>query len=97
MPNVMKNPALTFRIPKGLFRPDAGKLYFLLIMQGQRCLSRYSDSLRAGESELPNPAESRGVSFLQHIQTIHLYAMSRLRMSGVLPLLPVMPSWPVIG
>jgi hypothetical protein len=29
VPKVMKNPeALTFRIPKGLFRPVAGKLCF---------------------------------------------------------------------
>jgi hypothetical protein len=31
MPKVMKNPeALTFRIPNGLFRPVAGKLYLYL-------------------------------------------------------------------
>jgi hypothetical protein len=31
VPNVMKNPeALTFRIPRGLFRPVSGKLYLYL-------------------------------------------------------------------
>jgi hypothetical protein len=31
VPEVMKNPeALTFQIPKGLFRPVAGKLYLYL-------------------------------------------------------------------
>jgi hypothetical protein len=30
VPKVMKNPeALTFRIPKGLLRPVAGKLYLI--------------------------------------------------------------------
>jgi hypothetical protein len=33
VPKVMKNPeALTYRIPKGLFRPAAGKLYLYLYM-----------------------------------------------------------------
>ena len=32
VPKVMKNPdALTFQIPKGLFRPVAGKLYLYLL------------------------------------------------------------------
>jgi hypothetical protein len=31
LPKVMKNPeAFTFRIPRGLFRPVAGKLYLYL-------------------------------------------------------------------
>jgi hypothetical protein len=33
VPKVMKNPeALTFRIPKSLFRPIAGKLYLYLYL-----------------------------------------------------------------
>jgi hypothetical protein len=33
VPKVMKNPeVLTFRIPKGLLRPVAGKLYLLLLI-----------------------------------------------------------------
>jgi hypothetical protein len=44
VPKVMKNPeALTFRIPRGLFRPVAGKLY--LIVDRKACTGRGDESV----------------------------------------------------